>query len=257
MPAMVDGLSKLHLRPAGKVDVDPHRGGEAGRRNERRGRGAPSSSAMPRLDTAADFTCMFGIPDDELTPRVRRALASLLTRFDEVRKRADVGREREAYLQGLADGDAVLPVGNRRYLVRELSRIIDRGRMAETTNTFVLVSIANGGRIRVKHGEAAIHATMCTAAGVLISAVRASDVVASLGGYDFGMVLTLAASDAAAVKIHSLATTLAAWPYEHEGGRLRLDVDWGLHEIGRDDSPDAVIAAADRDLVARGLRSPI
>lgn len=254
---MVDGVSRLHLRPAGTVDVDAHRGGDAGRRNERRGRGASSSSAMPRSDTTADFTCVFGIPDDELTPRVRRALASLLARFDEVRKQADVGREREAYLQELADGDAVLPVGNRRYLVRKLSRIIERGQMAKTTNTFVLVSIVNGGCIRLKHGEAAIHATMCTAAGVLVSAVRASDVVASLGGYDFGLVLTLAAGDAAAVKIHSLAATLAAWPYEYDGGRLRLDVGWGLHEIGRDASPDAVIAAADRDLVARGLRSPL
>lgn len=55
---------------------------------------------------------MFDIPSGELTPRVRRALTRLLARFDEARKRLDAGHDRELYLQGLADGDVVLPIGN-------------------------------------------------------------------------------------------------------------------------------------------------
>jgi hypothetical protein len=155
---MVDGYARLHLQPAGSVDADPRRGSDSSARgNDRRGRGASPSAGLARGDVDADFACMFGIPDTELTPRVRRALTRLLARFDEARRQADAGREREAYLQGLAEGDAVLPVGNRRYLIRELSRIIERARLAQTANTFILISIVNGAAVRAIHGEGAAH----------------------------------------------------------------------------------------------------
>lgn len=252
---MVDGYARLHLQPAGSVDADPRRGSDTGREADRRGRGAAPSAGVARSDPDADFACMFGIPDTELTPRVRRALTRLLARFDEARRQADTGREREAYLRGLADGDAVLPVGNRRYLIRELSRIIERSRIAQTTNTFVLISLANGADVRAVHGEAAAHALMCSAAGHLVSGVRASDAVATLGSYDFGIVLALASGDAAAAKACDLAETLAARPVEYAGMTLRAEVTWGLCEIGQDDAPDGVIAAADRDLLARRRRA--
>ncbi len=37
---------------------------------------------------------------------------------------------------------------------------------------------------------------------------------------------------------------------------LRLQPDWGLSALGPDDDADAVIAAADRALVARAMRAP-
>lgn len=262
---MVDGLNRLPLQPADGVDADPRRGGGHDGSEDRRGRGSPGHGSLghgslgrgekPHGHQDNDFACMFGIPDAELTPRVRRALIRLLDRFDEARRQIDAARDREAYLHGLADGHPVLPLGNRRFLIRELSRIIERTRIAQTINSFVVISIANGARIRADHGEAAAHALLCEAAQILVSGVRASDVVASLGGYDFGVVLTLAASDAAAIKACALARSLGAKPVDHAGRRLRAEPVWGLHEIARSDTADAVIAAADLDLVARTERA--
>ena len=198
---------------------------------------------------------MFGIPEVELTVRVRSALTRLLARFDEAKRQLDAGRNREIYLQGLADGDVVLPIGNRRYLIRELSRIIERSRMTQTNSSFLLLSLVNGARVRATHGEAAAHALLCQAASILASGVRASDVVASLGGYDFGIVLTLASGEATAAKARELTDRLAARQLRHEGQTLRAEVVWGLHDIGRDDAADAVIAAADCDLLLRATRA--
>ncbi len=190
---MIDGPHQLHLQPGDGVGGQPRRDWSHDDSKERRGRGSsPLGEPTPALGAGRnedDFACMFGIPDGELTPPVRRALTRLLARFDEARKQVDAGHERELYLQGLADGDVVLPVGNRRLLIRELSRIIDRSRMVQTASTLVLISVANAARVRAIHGEAAAHALLCEMAGVVLTHVRASDVVASLGGYDFGVIL--------------------------------------------------------------------
>ncbi len=259
---MIDGphpLHPLHLQPGDGVGGQPRRDWGHDDSKERRGRGSSLRGEPPPGLGAGrnedDFACMFGIPDGELTPSVRRALTHLLARFDEARKQVDAGHERELYLQTLADGDVVLPVGNRRLLIRELSRIIDRSRMVQTSSTLVLISVANAARVRAIHGEAAAHALLCGMAGVVVAHVRASDVVASLGGYDFGVILTLTIGDAAESKAGDLARALAARPVDHLGARLRAEPAWGLHEIGLGDTADAVIAAADLDLVARTVRA--
>lgn len=255
---MVDGPYQLHrerLQPADGVGGQPQRdpaddGGEdrRGRGSSRWGEKSPGWSANRGDDVYAG---MFDIPSGELTPRVRRALTRLLARFDEARKRLDAGHDRELYLQGLADGDVVLPIGNRRFFIRELSRIIERSRMAQTTSTLVLISLANAAGVRVVHGEAAAQALLCEMAGVLVASTRASDVVASLGGYDFGVILTLTTGEAAEGKARDLVHALAARPVDHATGRLRAEPAWGLHEIAGSDTADAAIAAADEDLVAR------
>lgn len=129
--------------------------------------------------------------------------------------------------------------------------------MAQTTSTLVLISLANAAGVRVVHGEAAAQALLCEMAGVLVASTRASDVVASLGGYDFGVILTLTTGEAAEAKARDLVHALAARPVDHATGRLRAEPAWGLHEIARSDTADAAIAAADEDLVARATGARI
>lgn len=255
---MVEGPQRLHVQPAEGAGFQPRhdkRGGPAAEQGGGSGGGAVRPHDPPSERGAHDQACAFGIPAEEMTPRVRAALDGLLAQFDEVRKQLQAERDREAYLQGLADGHPVLPVGNRRYLIRELSRVIARSRVAQTRNTFLIVSIVNGGELRRWHGEAAAHALLCDVARRLVSGVRASDVVASLGGYDFGIILTLAGGVAAEEKARSLVAALSRSELAWAGTMLRPQPDWGLSEVGPDDAADDVIAAADRALASRAMRA--
>lgn len=258
---MVEGPHRLHVRPADSTGFQSRHDGRGGRPADDSGGGAGGGAASrhhaaPPERGGHDLACPFGIPAEDMTPNVRAALEGLLAQFDEVRKQHQAERGREADLQGLADGHPVLPVGNRRYLIRELSRVIARSRVAQTLNTFLMISIANGAEIRRCHGEAAAHALLCDVAARLVSGVRASDVVGSLGGYDFGIILTLAGGGAAEEKAKSLVAALSQSELDWNGTRLRPDTDWGYSELGPDDAADEVIAAADRALVARAMRAP-
>lgn len=254
---MIDGSQRLQVQPAENAGFQP--------RHDKRGDGAAEGHAggghaerdppVAAERVEQDVACPFGIPPEEMTPRVRAALQGLLGRFDDVRRQLQAERDREAYLQGLADGHPILPVGNRRQLIRELSRVIARSRVAQTLNTFLIVSIANAAGIRRGHGEAAVHALLCEVAARLVSSVRASDVVASLGGYDFGIILTLAGGAAAEEKAKNLVGLVAGLEFAWGDVTLRPEPDWGAAAIGPDDAADAVIAAADQALVARAMRA--
>lgn len=254
---MIDGSQRLQVQPAGNAGFQPRQGkrGEGGT-EEPAASGHPERDPRPPADRMEqDVACPFGIPPEEMTPRVRAALDGLLAQFDDVRKQLQAERDREAYLQGLADGHPVLPVGNRRHLIRELSRVIARSRVAQTRNTFLIVSIGNAALIRRSHGEAAVHALLCEVAARLAANVRASDVVANLGGYDFGIILTLAGGGAAEEKAKALVAAIAALAIDWNGAVLRPEPDVGAAAIGPDDAADAVIAAADQALVTRAMRA--
>lgn len=259
---MVEGPQRLGVLPAESAGFQSRRQRHGGDAKDGGGNGGAAAGSTGDRQRPApgdhgehDLACPFGILPEEMTPRVRAALEGLLAQFDEVRKQLQAERDREAYLEGLADGHPVLPVGNRRHLIRELSRVIARSRVAQTLNTFLIVSIANAAAIRRAHGEAAVHALLCDIAGRLVSGVRASDVVGSLGGYDFGIVLTLAGGAAAEEKAKALVAALGRAEVAWNGTMLRPQLDWGLGALGPDDVADAVIAAADRALVARAMRA--
>lgn len=253
---MISTSQPLQIEPAtatdtrsGQRDAARDVGGDAGKQHVSHQR---ASGAHEGDD---DFTSILGIPATELTSSVQKALKGVLARYDEVKRELEVGREREAYLQRLCEGDVVLPVGNRRYLVRELSRILDRSRFEKTMNTFVLMSVANAVNVRAVHGEAAVNRLLCAVAAMLSPSLRASDVVASLNAYEFGIVLALADAPAAGRKAENLAAAVAAVSVEAKGEIIRARPVWGLHNLREDDTPDSVLAAADADLLMR-LRHP-
>lgn len=132
---MISASHPLHVEPAAAMDNrSGHRdsardvGGDSGKHHLSSGRAARA------LNGGDDPTSILGIPATELTSSVQRALKGVLARYDSVKRQLDLGREREAYLQRLCDGDVVLPVGNRRFLVRELARVLERSRFEMTMN---------------------------------------------------------------------------------------------------------------------------
>ena len=83
-----------------------------------------ASSAAP-----ADQITLAGVPEAELTPRVREALISLMQEVQSLRDQLTWSQERINELERLADSDPMLDIYNRRAFVRELDRalgMIDR-----------------------------------------------------------------------------------------------------------------------------------
>ncbi len=212
---------------------------------------AAASAAPEAVASIGDFISVAGIPDGELTPKVRASIMILLQEVDRLRRELDENKTRISYLEQLADQDSLVPVSNRRAFVRELSRQMSFAERYGTASTVVYFDINGLKGINDTHGHAAGDAAIRHVAEALVRNVRESDTVGRLGGDEFGVILTNADREVASEKAAFLAAEIEARPMEWEGKRLRLYIAHGAYTFKGGDDVSKVLDEADRDMYAR------
>ena len=196
----------------------------------------------------ADSVSVMGIPESELTPKVRAALVALMAEVEGMRK--NVERERLATLERFADQDPLAPLANRRAFVRELARYISVTERYETPNSVVYFDLNGLKGINDTHGHSAGDAALLRVANVLLESVRDSDVVGRLGGDEFAVILAQSDLRAALDKAATVANAISAAPFEWEGQTIPLTVAYGVYTFKAGESVDDALAAADRAMYA-------
>lgn len=84
---------------------------------------ASRQSRLHRTDRSSSAnTSLIGIPTEELTPKVRVAIETLINEVERLRRELDEVKYQNSHLEKLADENSLLPVINRRAFLRELSR---------------------------------------------------------------------------------------------------------------------------------------
>ena len=234
--------------PIGAILPTDKHGQQRKRRKDEEDR-RPSAKADPH--SVADVTEVMGIPVNEVTPKVQETLNTIMAEFDKTRIELDHAKSHIQYLEELADRHPVLPLVNRRGLHRELSRTLALAERAGVTNSFLAFHIQNAEDIRASLGREATEAVLSQVAETLSAEVRDSDVVGSLGGSDFGVILTIADDENAADKAASLAGALGGLTVVIEGVTVALRVVYGLHTISPGESAETVLQSADQDLLRR------
>lgn len=201
---------------------------------------ASTNSASP-----TDQISLAGVPEAELTPRVREALVSLMQEVQSLREQVAWSQERINDLERLADSDPMLDIFNRRAFVRELDRalgLIDRYSMKAS---LVFVDLNDLKKINDKMGHGAGDAALAHVANVLSANVRQSDAVGRLGGDEFGVLLTQADQQTAELKAAQLTTAVAASPVAWKDGDFTAYVSCGVVEIAKGLSADEAMERAD------------
>lgn len=196
--------------------------------------GKISTKAETRLSGVA-----LGIPEQEFTPRVRRAVWALL-------------REARA-LRDAADRDQLLPILNRRAFLRELEREIASVVRYGMPSTLVYLDIDGLKSINDSWGHPCGDAMLAYFARFLSAHVRASDIVGRLGGDEFGLVLSHANIVQTEQKCAQLASLLAAEPASWDGASLQLSFSFGLVEISAGMTGESAVAEADAAMYRRRL----
>lgn len=198
-----------------------------------------------------DVFTVLDIPADEVSPKVQETLNLIMGEYDRMREELEHARAHILYLEELSESHTYMPVINRRGLHRELSRLLTLGARAGVVNTFVCFHVRNIEDIRRKFGHGAAEAGLTWAAETLGQHSRDTDVVGSLGGHDFGLILTLADSDDAAEKAAEIAQALEKGSFPWDGERLSLKTAHGLHSFDIGDTAETVMQKADDDLLNR------
>ena len=197
-----------------------------------------------------DVTFIMGIPAAEVTPAVQEALDIIVAEFDRVRGEFERSRDRLHHLQERMDRHSFLPVLARPAFMRELGRILERCRRAETTSTLVCLHFGNLAAVRRATSRSVAERALVTGVEAAIGHLRATDVAGSLGGADLGVILALAERKDGEEKAAEIAAA-AGNAIRALALPARVRISWGLHEFGHEAVAEQVLDVADRDLWRR------
>ncbi len=203
---------------------------------------AQNRGTAPVGDTAS----VMGIPEVELTPKVREAIMKLMQEVENLRRELDRTHERLNHMERLADQDPLAPIANRRAFVRELNRVISFTERYNTNSSLVYFDINGFKKINDNYGHVAGDKALMHVAEVLLESVRESDIVGRLGGDEFGVILAQADEQLAADKAQLLASAIEHRPLDWEGTQLKIGVAYGITTFSGGESVNDALAAADR-----------
>jgi diguanylate cyclase (GGDEF)-like protein len=192
------------------------------------------------------------IPDEELTPRVRELLDQQLDENQLLSSALAKMRERIEELERLVDSDTLTPLPNRRRFVREVERVVQHGRRYGALSSWVMFVDLDGlKQINDSFGHLSGDAALIHVANILQTMVRTTDVVARIGGDEFGLLLEHIDAEAVRDKAQRLIEAVLEQPVILGGKRVRLSISIGLAELNADDDAETLIARADSAMYAR------
>ena len=226
--------------------------GVGGLRTVARGTGSPSvnrvgtvmaSAPVEALDPVTRIATV--IPPEELTEKVRDTIKSLINEVDSLRREVEQKNARILELEKLADMDPMLPVANRRAFVRELERTMSYTERYNVPASLLFFDMDRLKHINDTYGHSAGDRALLHMAEVLKNNVRASDLIARLGGDELAVILTHADEAQARLKADSLIACLQAEPIELGGNPIRLSASVGVYTFQPGETPEELLRKAD------------
>jgi diguanylate cyclase (GGDEF)-like protein len=140
---------------------------------------------------------------------------------------------------------------NRRGFERELKRSLAYVKRYGTSVALVYVDLDGFKPVNDRHGHAAGDTVLKAIAAALVRNVRASDVVARIGGGEFAVLLWNVNATGAAAKAVALETAVYSTPVRWDNATLVVGASAGVALLGALDSAADVLARADAAMYAR------
>ena len=157
-------------------------------------------------------------------------------------------RERLEELETLADTDTLTPLPNRRRFLRELERVVSQSNRHGTPAAVLYIDLNNLKTVNDRHGHVAGDAALIHIARLLQSLIRTSDIVARIGGDEFGLILDHLDHNSAIETAERLGRCIASTPLDFGGCAVQLKAAIGVATILPGDSADDVMQRADRNM---------
>jgi diguanylate cyclase (GGDEF)-like protein len=157
-------------------------------------------------------------------------------------------RERLEELERLADTDTLTPLPNRRRFLRELERSVGQASRHGTPAAVLYIDLDSLKAVNDRHGHIGGDAALIHVARLLQGLIRTTDVVARIGGDEFGLILDHLDHNSAIETAERISKYIAATPLDLGGNRVPLKASIGVATIMAGDSAEDVLRRADRNM---------
>jgi len=181
------------------------------------------------------------------TPAPSAELVRLTRENEALRRELRVMRIQLGELERLADSDTLTPLLNRRAFLREVERSLARVARHGGSTVVMIADLDGLKAINDTAGHQAGDGALIQVAHCLSAQLRGSDLVARIGGDEFGLILEMVKPEDAAAKARALAECVAR--EVSDDGPLAISI--GFATIVADDTIDSVMARADAAMYAQ------
>jgi diguanylate cyclase (GGDEF)-like protein len=175
----------------------------------------------------------------------------LAAELDALKEELARARARVAELESRVDEDPLTGLLNRRGFERALERALAYVQRYGATAALLFIDLDGFKAVNDRHGHAAGDWALGRLARLISGHVRASDVVARIGGDEIVALLWNLRADQAEAKAHAIEDLIAASPFEHSGKHFKLGLSAGFTMLTPGDTAAAALARADAAMYAR------
>lgn len=162
-------------------------------------------------------------------------------------------RARIATLEQLADTDTLTPLPNRRAFMRRLEAVVQYAARHDTPAAVLYIDLDGLKRINDDHGHHAGDVVLLHLARLLTDSLRATDMVARIGGDEFGLILDHLNEADAAAKAKALSDYVSAQQVEVGAANIAIRVTIGLAMVRPGESVAGLIERADAAMYANRI----
>lgn len=153
-----------------------------------------------------------------------------------------------AEMERVAERDMLTSLFNRRYFLSSLHQRIARVERFKERVVLVYVDVDGLKMINDRFGHAAGDYALIEIANRLSGAMRANDVLARIGGDEFGILLDQVGGSEARSKIRRLAETVGDEPVVYDGNAIALSATFGMTAITPGASAEELMGRADTEM---------
>lgn len=191
------------------------------------------------------------------TPAVTDANVVALNDGEEARLRAEVAKLRRenralsialAEMERVAERDMLTPLHNRRYFLSALHQRIARVDRYGDRVVLIYVDVDGLKTINDRFGHAAGDFALIELANRLLVGMRTNDVLARIGGDEFGILLEQVGLSEARGKLRRLAASIEGEPIHFDGHAIDLSATFGMTMITPGAAAEELIGRADQDM---------
>jgi diguanylate cyclase (GGDEF)-like protein len=219
-------------------------------KGEKRPKRLAAPTQRPRAGDSARRLAEIAEPA-EAAPRARSQAMRLAAEVERLARELAAARSEIAALAARADVDPLTELANRRGFERELTRACAYVKRYGTSAALVYLDLDGFKTVNDNHGHLAGDAVLKAVAMVLVRHVRASDLVARIGGDEFAVLLWNCGEADAAAKAQALEEAIGRTTATHRARVIAAGASAGIALLLPLDTPTTVIERADRAMYAR------
>ena len=153
-----------------------------------------------------------------------------------------------AEMERVAERDMLTPLFNRRYFLSALHQRIARVDRFGDRVVLIYVDVDGLKKINDRFGHAAGDFALIEIANRLAGVMRVSDVLARIGGDEFGILLDQVGAGEARGKMRRFAATIGDDPVEYDGHKIQLSATFGMTMITPGAAAEELIGRADSEM---------